>query len=360
MSGAVTELVAQGVQDTFLTGEPQMSYFKQLYRRYTNFSMEYVRQIFKGQPAAGSMSSCTMRKSGDLIGGMYLSSKDGTGTGQSDPPIAALVDKFELYIGGQLIDSYSGDSSALFASTGLIPKNNLAPLITSRNFLPLYFFNCHNNASCIPLVALQYHEVDVRIHWKVGVTIPSDIAFYANNIYLDTQERELMVNTPMNIVISQNQEVKVQTGQKIIDLPFSHPVKVIMARQGPALVNGDVMTVEAPLYTGEVTLELNGQERFEPQSIIFFASVQPYYHGTSHGAYLVSLEEPSFVYSFALDYGQYNPCGTCNFSRLDNVRIHATSGTFGDPAATDPIVINAINYNVLKVENGMGGVMFAN
>ena len=339
MSGAVTELVAQGVQDAFLTGDPQMSYFKQVYRRYTNFSQEYIRQIFKGQPAGGSMSSCTMRKSGDLISGMYLSSP------ASGTALDTFVEKFELYIGGQLIDSYRGQSSTMFANNGIIPKN-ASTIASNNNFLPLYFFNCHEASSCIPMVALQYHEVEVRIHWKVGTTPPSDIGFYANNIYLDTKEREMMVNTPMNIVITQHQEVSVQGGQTIIDLPFSHPVKVIMARKE---------TGGAPaLGTGRFTLELNGQERFEPQDSGFFSLVQPYYHG----APCADKTSAGFVYSFALDYGKYNPCGTCNFSRLDNVRIHATSGTFENVA--NAVIITAINYNVLKVENGMGGVMFAN
>ena len=72
MSGAVTELVAQGVQDTYLTGEPQMSFFRQVYKRHTNFALESVRQIFKGQPAINGMSSVTLKRAGDLVNGMYI------------------------------------------------------------------------------------------------------------------------------------------------------------------------------------------------------------------------------------------------------------------------------------------------
>ena len=351
MSGAVTELVAQGVQDAFLTGDPQMSYFKQVYRRYTNFSQEYVRQVFKGQPAAGGMSSCTMSKCGDLLSGMYLSSE----LGIAGVPLANLVEKIELYIGGQKIDGYSGLSSLMFNNCGVVNKSDYITAISANTFQPLYFFNCYNYATCIPLVALQYHEVDVRIYWKTGITLPSDIALYVNNIYLDIQERQAIIKSPMNIVITQHQEVKVQGGQKIVDLPFSHPVKVILVRKADGFVIDGVRYIN-PILTmaGTFTLTMNGQERFEPQIQQFFKIVQPYYHGAS----IASKKLIDFVYSFALDYSQYNPCGTCNFSRLDNVRIQAASGTFGD--ASEPLMITAINYNVLKIENGMGGVMFAN
>ena len=72
MSGAITELVAQGVQDAYLTGEPQMSFFRQVYKRHTNFALESVRQIFKGQPAASGMSSVTLKRAGDLVNGIYI------------------------------------------------------------------------------------------------------------------------------------------------------------------------------------------------------------------------------------------------------------------------------------------------
>ena len=122
MSGAVTELVALGVQDTYLTGDPQMSFFRQVYKRHTNFALESVRQIFKGQPTTNGMSSVTLKRSGDLVNGMYLICEKAGGAA-AGTDIMKYVDRFELYVGGQKIDEYSGSSSAVLGQMANIPKS---------------------------------------------------------------------------------------------------------------------------------------------------------------------------------------------------------------------------------------------
>ena len=86
--------------------------------------------------------------------------------------------------------------------------------------------------------------------------------------------------------------------------------------------------------------------------------IQPYYYGSDKGRWNVTT--PPLVYSFALNYGQTQPSGTLNFSRIDNARWQVQSGK--TLAATSGTVLRciAINYNVLKCENGMGGLLFAN
>ena len=164
MSGAITELVAQGVQDTFLTGTPTMSFFKQVFKQHTNFSQEKIRQVFKAQPVSGGMSSVIIKRSGDLIGDMYLI-KDDSDTAALTNTMAAMVDKFELYIGGQKIDEYTGSATGTLGTAGVVAKANALGL-SGRDMTPLYFFNCNDFSSYIPLVALQYHDVEIRIHWS--------------------------------------------------------------------------------------------------------------------------------------------------------------------------------------------------
>ena len=92
----------------------------------------------------------------------------------------------------------------------------------------------------------------------------------------------------------------------------------------------------------------------------FFEITQPYYYGSPQGIMSgTSGVGYPFVYSFALNYGETQPSGTLNFSRIDNARWHVSSG--GILAVEgDVLRCDAINYNVLKCENGMGGLLFAN
>ena len=369
MSGAVTELVALGVQDTYLTGNPQMSFFRQVYKRHTNFALESVRQIFKGQPAANGMSSVTLKRAGDLVNGMYLI-VDNSEDISSAVYITNMIDRFELYIGGQKIDQYSGASSGMFNQTATVPKSSTGriPFDSPQMFCPLHFFCCQDANTPLPLVALQYHDVEVRIYWNAnattGVNQADKLALYANYTYLDTQERNVFAQTKQELLITQHQDITWQSGQSIIDLPFSHPVKVLYiqdAASASTITNptfpawGNIVAPVVP--SARLTLELNGQQRFEPQVATFFREVQTYYYGSPHG--FVNNALVAAIYSFAIDYGQTQPCGTLNFSRIDNARWHVSSGAINANNG-NTLRGSAINYNILKCENGMGGLLFAN
>ena len=263
---------------------------------------------------------------------------------------------------GQKIDEYSGASSAVFASSALVPKTltgNLGVAAAEAvQFLPLHFFCCNDSNSPLPLVALQYHDVDVRIYWTSS-TPATTLALYANYTYLDTQERNVFAQNKQELLITQHQEITWTQGETIIDLPFSHPIKALfIANQ--TVVDTANLPVAATL-ADRMTLELNGQQRFEPQVQSFFQTIQPYYYGSPIGNIQSLAANRVFTYSFALNYGQTQPSGTLNFSRIDNARWHVSQG--GSLTATGGETIlrcNAINYNVLKCENGMGGLLFAN
>jgi hypothetical protein len=102
-------------------------------------------------------------------------------------------------------------------------------------------------------------------------------------------------------------------------------------------------------------LILNGQDRFKDQSGKFFNQMQPYWHHSGNpypGIY---------CYSFALKPEEHQPTGTCNFSRIDNaqvdVRIKAGIDTTN---AANTLEMWAVNYNVLRIQSGMGGLAFSN
>ena len=72
MGGGLMQLVAYGAQDVYLTGNPQISFFKSVYKRHTNFSMESIKQILSGNASTGNRVTATISRNGDLIGQMYL------------------------------------------------------------------------------------------------------------------------------------------------------------------------------------------------------------------------------------------------------------------------------------------------
>ena len=103
------QLVAYGAQDIYLTGNPQITFFKVVYRRHTNFSMESIEQTFNGTAGYGNRVTATISRNGDLVHRMYLqyvqSNNDSTACAN---PGTALIDEVELEIGGQRIDKHYG------------------------------------------------------------------------------------------------------------------------------------------------------------------------------------------------------------------------------------------------------------
>jgi hypothetical protein len=361
MTGALVQLVSQGPQDKYLTGNPQLSYFRQVYKRHTNFAIENVREVLKGEPvtSTGGMSSITLQKSGDLVTGMYLMVD---GASPTTNCLTNMIDTVELYIGDQKIDEFSGASLCTLQNSALIPKSFTGSIPNGNQpWLPLPFFCCTDISAPLPVVSLQYNDVRVNIVWNSNFE-DAKITFYSTYIYLDTQERSHFATDTQELLITQHQEITWKEGLKVIDLPFVHPVKVLFISNGSP---DDATTYNTPGptlgFTGRMTLELNGQQLFEPQTSLYFVTIQPYYHGSPTG-YIDWQNLQTFVYSFALDYGQTKPCGTLNFSQMDSVRFNVTDGTLQSTGASsiDTLRCIAINYNVLKCEAGMGGLVFGN
>jgi hypothetical protein len=98
-------------------------------------------------------------------------------------------------------------------------------------------------------------------------------------------------------------------------------------------------------------LVLNGQDRFKEQKGKYFNQVQPFQHHTG------SPYAGVYSYSFALKPEEHQPTGTCNFSRIDNAQVAVTMHTAQDATTMHMF---ATNYNVLRIQSGMGGLAFSN
>ena len=220
MGGGLMQLVAYGAQDVYLTGNPQITFWKVTYRRYTNFAIESIEQTFNGQADFGRRVQCTISRNGDLAYRTYLQvtlpeinqlmgAGNFAGAGSTgvyarwlDYPGEQLIAQVEVEIGGQRIDRQYGDwmhiwnqltmtseqQAGYFKMIGNTtqltfitdpsfadvdgPCDSQAPrqVCTPRNalpettlYVPLQFWYCTNPGLALPLIALQYHEVKINL-----------------------------------------------------------------------------------------------------------------------------------------------------------------------------------------------------
>jgi hypothetical protein len=184
MSGGIVQLVATGAQDAWLTGKPEVSFFRSNYRRYTHYAHSVERQIIQGQPTAGGISTIRFEKKGDLLSYVYFTARDNNGSVINNLDWSKVIDKVELMIGGQIIDTqdfeYSTDIEPLTGAQTFSQRylnNGSASQATPTNqknvFYPLKFFFCKDWSVSLPLVALQFHDVELRITWSqnLGSTV---------------------------------------------------------------------------------------------------------------------------------------------------------------------------------------------
>merc|ERR1712072_284900 len=332
MGGGLMQLVAMGAQDVYLTGNPQITFFKVVYRRHTNFSKEAIKQEFNGG-AAGTGGTCTLARNGDLVQEIYV---QGTDTD---------ITTAEVEIGGQKIDKHYKAWLAIYdelfdENAGL--KAALAPS-GAAGFTPLRFWFNRNPGLALPLIALQYHEV------KVIVSGTGCSNLLVNYLYLDTDERRRFAQVSHEYLIEQVQHTGVDTvatNGSSITLTYNHPVKALF------------WTGLAAAYTAK--LQLNGHDRFSDQSDLYFTAVQPYECGLRHNHSGALTHTASGMYSFCLKPGEHQPSGTCNFSRIDNARLVLSEITKGTGTGALELHVFAMNYNVLRIMSGMGGLAYSN
>jgi hypothetical protein len=390
MGGGLMQLVAYGAQDIYLTGNPQITFFKVVYRRHTNFSMEAIQQTVNGAVGLGARANVTLSRNGDLVHRLYW--EFSTGSINSDACAnygSAAFKSIELEIGGQTIDKHYGHWMEVWAeltepnhgmkshtqgveNTGTLFQNmsgmggtygagadNTVPI-----YVPLLFWFCRNPGLALPLIALQYHEVKVITVFNTvaegGADIDSTgINLWADYIYLDTDERRRFAQVSHEYLIEQLQ-YKSESNASTMNLNFNHPVKELIW-SGPGGTTTDAnSSVSTPIAVGNGTylLKLNGHDRFAARDYRYFTRTQVWQHHSGPGGMLPTNVTNTFsdgiaVYSFALKPEEHQPSGTCNFSRIDNAQLIGT-------ATTTALNIYAVNYNVLRIMSGMGGLAYSN
>tara|TARA_B100001094_G_scaffold324208_1_gene376432 strand:+ start:5651 stop:6817 length:1167 start_codon:yes stop_codon:yes gene_type:complete len=388
MGGGLMQLVAYGAQDVYLTGNPQITFFKVVYRRHTNFACESIEQTFNGNSGFGGKATATISRNGDLITNMYLQATlpELTGATYVNGVGNALMKSVELEIGGQKIDKHysewldiwseltlpSEKEAGYKSMVGKYASDGAADLTKGMVYVPLVFFFNRNPGLALPLIALQYHEVKINIEFRAlselvvgtntGNDTTLDAALYVDYVYLDTDERKRFAQVQHELLIEQlqftgDESIPAGTTNARVRMNFNHPVKeLVFVVQDEDAGLFDYQGVDSLDSTKKVEpvssmkILLNGHDRFSSRPASYFRLVQPYQHHTRVPAKNV------YSYSFALKPEEHQPSGTCNFSRIDNATMSLTMPSM----EASRVKVFAVNYNVLRIMSGMGGLAYSN
>lgn len=299
-----------------------------------------------------------------------------------------MIDYVNVEIGGQEIDRHYGDWLNIWneltqtaeredgynvmignTTTLTTPASSQAETVL---YVPLQFWFCRNPGLALPLIALQYHEVKFNIafrafselHKGTATGSPSipNASLYVDYVYLDTDERRQFAQVQHEYLIEQLQftgEEAYSNSSVKSKLSLNHPVKeLVWVAQPQSHLDDNQLSnygKEADYDGGQTVstakLQLNGQDRFSVRDGTYFNVVQPYQHHTRCPA------DGIYVYSFALNPEQHQPSGSVNMSRIDNATLLLELAT-----GTDPVLLKvyAVNYNVLRIMSGMGGLAYSN
>ena len=398
------QLVAYGAQDIYLTGNPQITFFKVVYRRHTNFAMESIEQTFNGAVGFGTRVTATISRNGDLIKDMWLEVYVATATNEVYGFGNALVKQVEIEIGGQLIDRQYGEWMDIWSELSVPEGKRLgydemvgnATTKLNKVDVPLMFWFNRNPGLALPLIALQYHEVKINLDLAQNTDVFTaspltalDVKLWVDYIYLDTDERRRFAQVSHEYLIEQLQftgDASIATDDTNFrtELNFNHPCKELIwvyqqnttstanaaVRRGGTAGSGKIQPCQfLQLHSDTATtgseptaiLKLNGQDRFQERRMQYFLRVQNYKHHTHSARADSTNKQYIYLYSFALNPEEHQPSGTCNFSRIDNTVLSFRNlDATGAPITAGIVKVFAVNYNVLRIMSGMGGLAYSN
>ena len=385
------QLVAYGAQDVYLTAEPTITFWKAVYRRHTNFAMESMSQTLSGTANFGNRVVCRISRNGDLLHRIYVNATLPTQSGDTDSNDYVsrvgfcLLNNVELRVGGQQIDRHysrwmhiwtelTNDTDMKALLDKLVGPKGVDGVVptASANLnlnIPLLFAFCRNPGLALPLIALQYHEVELWIQFETlsnclqdgtGTGSLSEVELWADYIFLDTEERKEFAQKPHEylIEVTQNQEATVTgSNNNSVRLTFNHPTKFVcwavqVTGAGDPFTCFNDGAANPESNVNQAKLKLNGQDRFQIRDTTYFNYVQPYQH------FEVKPDLGINVISFALKPAEHQPSGSCNMSLIDNINLELTPNLGSGDSGS--LYVYAFSYNVFRVASGMGGLAYSN
>lgn len=401
-------LAVTGVQDQWLTGEPQFSYFLMNFKRHTKFAFDFVESQFDGEVNFGKNISCRVPgDKGDLIRNMTLKitltdPKPDDG-GENDmvwtpSVITHLIEYADLVIGGQPIERITGEyiyihqqlnntdddlDQTLYFLNGHGNYLSYADRYTYFLDLPFYFYR--NSSLAIPTCALTKQLVEVRIKLRplnelvrnIGAPDAEGISDVTASIvkfsldtefaYVTPEEKGYLMSRPLDYVITQVQlaKFKMKAGEtkKSVMLSFQHPVKEMF------FLSQNIATGNVPHYYNTI---VNAELRFNNEIVFnrderFLVYEQALKHHvnspssetstTLNGVSAVIGPAKFGMYSFSLKPEMPYPTGQVNMSRISHKLFTLEINPINDNFENDTRVY-AVNYNVLRIESGLAGLKF--
>ena len=411
MSGGLIQLAAYGQQDIYISGNPQITFFKIIYRRHTNFSIEAIEQVFSTEPDFNKMVAATIaRGNGDLIHKIYLQvtlpalkqdQNGSTWVGYVNSLGHNLINRIDLEIGGQLIERHYSEwfeiwselsltDEAKFEYNQMIGKYNTSVSLETNAleertyYIPLQFWFCRNPGLCLPLIALTQHEIKIKVEFKqstdliksdVNITSPVDVdgnrlaikqcSLYVDYVYLDDDERKIFAQAPHEYLIELVQyqgekEINAGISNDKIKFSFDQPVKELLWVIQPnsylatnSLTGNEHLKFSSTSGTDtfkSLRIQFNGGDRFSVRNAEYFRTVQPYQHHSG------SPKKHIYTYSFAIKPEEHQPSGSVNMSRLNNSDFFLS---FNNTDVVDSkFKLFAVSYNILRIVSGTAGLAY--
>ena len=390
MSGRL-RLAATGVQDQWLTGDPQFSYFLMNFRRHTKFSIDYIESQFDGDLTFGKTITCRIpNDKGDLVKNLNLKvTLEDPSTGYEWCPsvISHLIESAELLIGGQTIQKLTGeyiymhqqlyntdddtDQTVYFLNSH---GNTIAYSGDYNYFIDLPFYFYRNSSLSIPTCALTKQIVEVRIKLRPlselvsganpenAIATLKKIAIDTEFVFLTDRERDYLMSRPIDYVITQLQMSKfvMKAGEntKAVMLNFSHPVKeLFFVSQSEKAVRDNHPNRYNTI--SNVKLRFNNELIFDrDRKFLVYEQALKYHISPPEYVAATNYKQSEFsMYSFALNPEMYYPTGQVNMSRI----VHKLLTIEIDPINSiddNKTRVYALNFNILRVNAGLAGLKF--
>jgi len=414
------QLVARGRQDAYLTSNPQFTFFKHVYRRYTPFAMESIPIDFDGDTDFGRRITVLIPRYAELLTSLVVE-VDLPPLPQPDPANptiywvndtgAALITDVSIEIGEKEIDKHTGEWLNIWGEL-TVPKNkrdgydemmghwNVYPpsAIDATQplhlIIPLRFWFCNTIGAALPLVALQAHPVRIIMHlrpfqemwWSAALPAPpgqpcpaispvsiTRFQMFGDYIYLDTEERRRFAAAEHEYLIDQLQispiqSVPVGVGKINMPLYFNHCCKEFVW-----VIQETRMAAALEWFNYSSALQNNGGEPgVITQDLMatallrldgndrFYIRNAPYFRLTQpyqHHTNIPTAPVYIYLYSFSMKPEEEQPSGSLNCSKIDDINM-AVAFNAAEVSQDRSVQMYATNYNVLRIIGGLGGLAF--
>jgi len=422
VSGTIIQLVSYDSQDVPLTGNPEMTHFKSIYKQSTNFAIETIEELFINKPELSKTStytntgtrrvSCSLSKKGDLIKDVILELDISRPVLQHTTilsdifvkrPGLAFIESVELEIGGVIIDRLYGEwidiyyqlskSTDEYAKLSRLVDGSLVNNCNEdvvKLYIPIPFFFTKNIGLALPAVALEYNNIVIHVTFKNDLSIIkvnhyTDIVskptilnakLLCDYIFLDIKEKRAFYTKPYEYIIEQiqfsgNNTYVSNVPVANINLVFHHPCKEIVwvcqdnvnvniGSYNPFCYSGESNNKSADILV-DVELYMNNVKRFQKRDSTYFRIVQSYQH---HRGSLYNnqynKEERGYIYgySFSLYPDNCEPSGVCNFTRVSDCKLVCKINNKNIQGSHYSIRVYATNYNILKCSKGLGHLVY--